>query len=175
MGKEFTAEEKCLRNIIIKWAKAKAAQGEIEFKESYSGEEHICFRTKNIKALIQEKSIENYNRNRFRIIYWKDPIPPFHHAYEIGIDCTKKKLILQLVFNYNSISDKTKSICEEILRITKKHPPKKIKGTPYRIICIGKESINSCTDKDIKQNMDKLFNYMKEYETFIISKLGEEP
>lgn len=176
MGKKFTAEEKRLRDIIIEWAREKADQGEIEFKECFSDEEHICYRTEKIKEFIQEKSIDNYDRKRFRIKYWKEPVPPFHHAYEIGIDCGKNKnnLYIQLVFNIDSISDITKGICEQIYNNYRDYPQKDDSKGPYRRVYKCKTNIEKNEKKEsIMLKLDQLFDQMKGYEAFIINNLKD--
>lgn len=175
MGKEFTAEEKRLRDIIIEWAKEKAAQGEIEFKECFCREKHISYRTKETTRLIQEKSVENYDRNRYRIIYWKKPEPPYHYVYEIGIDSEKNKLYLQLVFNYTGISDVTRKICDHIYNNYRYYPRKDDLTRDYRRVRYFDANIEKAEDKAaIEQKMEQLFSQMKEYETFIIYHLREK-
>ena len=174
MGKEFTAEEMRIRDIIIEWAKEKAEQGEIEFNKGYTGEVHICYRTNKIKELMQEKSAENYNRNRFRIIYWNKPEPPYHYVYEIGVDSKENKLYLQLVFNFDSISDITKGICEQIYNNFRDYPRKDDLKKSYRRVRYYKTSIEINEKKEsIMLKLDQLFDQMKGYEAFIINKLKD--
>ena len=149
MGKEFTAEEKRLRDIIIEWAKEKAAQGEIEFKECFCREKHISYR--------------------------KKPEPPYHYVYEIGIDSEKNKLYLQLVFNYTGISDVTRKICDHIYNNYRYYPRKDDLTRDYRRVRYFDANIEKAEDKAaIEQKMEQLFSQMKEYETFIIYHLREK-
>ncbi len=165
MGK-FTAEE--IKEIIKEWAEEKEKQKVIIYDEKLCFKEVIPFRTKRMTSLIPDDSTIIEERCRkFTLEYWRH-----QYFYAFEIKSLKNQIKLQLVFNYNSISDKTKSICEEILKKAKNHPQKNNTGTSYRIVCKYDVDIEQCGTKDeIMRKMDELFELMKEFEDVIYSEL----
>ena len=154
---------KNLRDVIIKWAKEKAAQGEIEFNESVEAflcEKYIRYRTQATTKLILD--------NEGGIGAWGSP---YHYFYEIDLQY-KTILRLQLSFYYKNISEESMEICEKILREYKMDSRKENEENRgfFRWACKFDVKIDAnLTEEGIKLKMDQLFYQMQGYETFLVS------
>ena len=168
MGK-FTAEE--IKRIITEWAKDKAAQGEIEFDESFCDGVIVRYKTTAMTTIIP-----NNPDGETSGFHGKSGLDRTdHYAYEI--ECQTNVLNLLLAFSYTNISDETKKTCELLLEKYKMMPKRDVAGNDnFRRLCIySDEKIKDCKEEsEIRDAMDKLLYQMKGYEAFVIYKLKEE-
>ena len=173
MNSKFTREE--VTNIIIDWAERKAKDKEIEFDKNFSvhtdDRDTIRYRTKELTKRFPDnpKGI----KKGWSLHRYLEPYP--HYFYEI--DCSGKELQLKLAIHKNIIMPITsKNKCDTIMEhYTNYEVTPEPKGTSYRIPCIFSHKINNCkNEKDIRNEMDKLYYQMKGYESCILNNIRKE-
>jgi len=161
---------KKITDIIIEWTKQKAEDGKIEFDETFSTNDTIRYRTKEMTKRFPDNPKEGKG---WSLGYLK-PYP--HYFYEI--ECMSTTLRLKLAFHANDIMPiTTKNKCNSIMEKYMNHPLKKdeFKGTLYRIPCIFSCDINErVNENDIRNEMDKLYYQMMGYESCILNNISEE-
>lgn len=158
----FTGEQ--VKEIILKWAEEKAKQGKIVFDPTFCNG-YVRYKTTELTDLIPDNFEGEFGG-------WSGRLD--HYAYEI--ECRPTILNLLLSFTYTNIADKSKRICDELLKKYKMMPKLANDDSDdnfYRL-CVFDIKINDCqTEEDIRKAMDELFYRMKGYEEFIIFKLKE--
>lgn len=159
-----------VKDIIKKWVEEKAKGGEIEFDETFSTNDTIRYRTKEMTKRFPDNpkgKKEGWSLGRFL-----EPYP--HYFYEI--EC-KPTIKLKLAFSCNTMSKSTQHKCDEIMEkyTNRSIEPEENKGHLYRIPCIFHFKIDkNMNESDIRNEMNKLYYQMMGYESCIINNISEE-